>query len=145
MKKQKGFTLIELLVVIAIIAILAAVVLVSLGNARQDARDSSRRADINSIMTAMELYANNNAGAYPATGVCAANGVIATASPGTVCAGSPLADATTTYISSLPTDPGTTNYTWSGNAAGYTLTATLENPPAGITQFVCSAGACADQ
>lgn len=65
MSKQKGFTLIELLVVIAIIAILAAVVLVALGNARRDANDSSRKADMNSIMTATELYKNANNGNAP--------------------------------------------------------------------------------
>lgn len=60
MLKQKGFTLIELLVVIAIIAILAAVVLVALGNARNQATDSSEHAFSNSVMTACELFLTNN-------------------------------------------------------------------------------------
>jgi prepilin-type N-terminal cleavage/methylation domain-containing protein len=66
MKKlmQKGFTLIELLVVIAIIGILSAVVLVSLNSARAKSRDARRLSDLRQIMTALEIYYNDN-GAYP--------------------------------------------------------------------------------
>ncbi|MBX4188046.1 MAG: prepilin-type N-terminal cleavage/methylation domain-containing protein [Candidatus Doudnabacteria bacterium] len=68
MKKfmQKGFTLIELLVVIAIIGILSAVVLVSLNSARAKSRDARRLADVRQVMTALELYYNDN-GQYPTT------------------------------------------------------------------------------
>jgi type II secretion system protein G len=64
---QKGFTLIELLVVIAIIGILSAVVLVSLNSARAKSRDARRLSDIRQIMTALEIYYNDN-GAYPDAG-----------------------------------------------------------------------------
>ncbi|HYC80068.1 MAG TPA: type II secretion system protein [Candidatus Binatia bacterium] len=62
--KEKGFTLIELLVVIAIIGILSAVVLVSLNSARAKSRDARRLSDLRQIMTALEIYYNDN-GAYP--------------------------------------------------------------------------------
>lgn len=65
--KSKGFTLIELLVVVAIIGILATVVLASLSSARESARDAKRLSDIKTIQTALEMYANDNSGRYPAT------------------------------------------------------------------------------
>ena len=65
-QKQKGFTLVELLVVIAIIAILVTLILVALSVARAKARDSERKTDIRAVQNALELYASENSGDYPA-------------------------------------------------------------------------------
>lgn len=71
-KSTAGFTLIELLVVIAIIGILSTLAVVSLGGARERARDSKRLADVRNVQTALEIYFTDNNG-YPAgvaSGAC---------------------------------------------------------------------------
>jgi prepilin-type N-terminal cleavage/methylation domain-containing protein len=65
-KSPRGFTLIELLVVIAIIGLLSSIVVASLQSARSKARDAVRLSDMHTIRTALELYANNHNGQYPA-------------------------------------------------------------------------------
>lgn len=105
---KKGFTLIELLVVIAIIGILAAVVLVSLNSARQKSRDARRLADVRQIMTALEIYYNDNGG-YPAHETRSINGINVQVPDDA--AGSP---AFSTYLSQYPSYPLPSN---DGNCA----------------------------
>jgi len=62
--RKKAFTLVELLVVVAIIGILATLAVVALQQARQNARDSKRMADMKQLHTALELFANEY-GRYP--------------------------------------------------------------------------------
>ncbi len=88
-RNSRGFTLIELLVVIAIIGVLAAVVLVSLNSARGKSRDAKRVADVRQIMTALELFYNDN-GRYP---------VVSAGNTPTPADGAP---AFSTYLSTYP-------------------------------------------
>lgn len=111
-KKHQGFTLIELLVVIAIIGILASIVLVSMGGARQSARNSVRKSDMRQIVSAQELYFNAN------------DAFLTSATWPT---------AISTFMIKTPLDPGTGTYVWVNNTADATkfcAYATLENPTA---------------
>ncbi|MBM2820418.1 MAG: hypothetical protein HW405_178 [Candidatus Berkelbacteria bacterium] len=62
---RKSFTLIEMLVVVSIIAILATIVIVAVQRSSLNARDGRREADVKSIQTALEQYANAHYGNYP--------------------------------------------------------------------------------
>ncbi len=71
-KDHSGFTLIELLVVIAIIGILAGIVLISLNDAREKARDSRRIGVLRQAQVALESYFDDHgeyfAGSSPPPG-----------------------------------------------------------------------------
>jgi prepilin-type N-terminal cleavage/methylation domain-containing protein len=54
--KEQGFTLIELLVVIAIIALLASIIIVSLQDARDRAKNSKKNQMVVQYINALELY-----------------------------------------------------------------------------------------
>ncbi|MBT5016049.1 type II secretion system protein [Candidatus Peregrinibacteria bacterium] len=64
MKTRKGFTLIELLIVITIIGILAVALVPRISSGPARARDVQRKADLQQLATAMELYYADN-GEYP--------------------------------------------------------------------------------
>ncbi|MBU6414896.1 prepilin-type N-terminal cleavage/methylation domain-containing protein [Patescibacteria group bacterium] len=116
-KKYAGFTLIELLAVIAIIGLLAAAILASLNAARARSRDARRKADLNQIRVAVELYVATN-GTLPGSsgpGNCNnAGGCNSTDAqpwiPGLI----------QQYISAIPVDPSnsaTYRYRYRPNAA----------------------------
>jgi type IV pilus assembly protein PilA len=64
---KRGFTLLEILLVIGIIATLALVVVVALDPAKrfEDARNSRRLSDVQSILSAVQQYLVDNKGAIP--------------------------------------------------------------------------------
>lgn len=133
MKKHfSGFTLIELLVVIAIIGMLAAIVLASLGNAKERANVASRLESARALQAAIELYFADN-GLYPST--CSGGATSCTSGQRWYSDGC-LADhssawipgLTPKYISVLPKDPATSNnttnnccYRYKSNGTDYKL------------------------
>lgn len=66
-RNPKGFTLIELLTVIAIIGILAAILIPVTGVVREKAKISKCTSNLRQIAVAMQLYANDHKGKFPAT------------------------------------------------------------------------------
>lgn len=92
-KNLRAFTLIELLIVVAIIGILAVALVPRITGSTMTARDAARKADLQQISTALEMYYNSN-GSYPGTPSTAQ--CVSSTTLGTTLA---------SYISSVPTDP----------------------------------------
>jgi len=127
--KNKGFTLIELLVVMAIIGMLSAISLFALNQARTQARDGSRKADLESIRSAFEIY-KADCDTYPPS--------ITTGS--SITGSSCTPSNSNVYLQSVPPDPLSGGYFYSpgtGNTT-YRLCATLENPGTAMSCTGCA-------
>ena len=117
---KKGFTLIELLVVVTIIALLTAIGMVTYASAQRRSRDGKRKADLETIRSALEMYRVDNVdGEYPDTNY------------------SGLSTALSGYINVMPLDPKTYNYEYDSGApfTTYCLCAYLES---GLGSTPCS-------
>jgi len=67
LKNQEGFTLIEMLVVVIILGILAMIIVPQISVSTDDARLNSLQTNLNSIRSAIEVYAAQHANRYPGT------------------------------------------------------------------------------
>lgn len=145
---QSGFTIVELLIVIIIIGILAGLVITQVLGANQQARDTDRKNDINSIATQLESYFAKSGG-YPALADIN-SGTWRTANSfnagdGAKALSDPMTNTVTTLAASVPAT-ATGNYAYVPGPAScvsptdntgaantgtfcnsYTLTALLEN------------------
>jgi prepilin-type N-terminal cleavage/methylation domain-containing protein len=106
--QNRGFTLLEILLVVAAIGILASIVIVAINPSKQlaETRNAQRRADVNTILSAVYQYAIDNEGRLPFTSTGTLTEVCATGANS--CSGlvdlSTLTDAET-YLISVPVDP----------------------------------------
>ena len=128
--KKNGFTLIDLLVVISIIGVLISVSFVGFAQARKASRDSKRRADLEQIRSALEIY-RNDCKTYPS--FLAQGGTLMGAE--TLCQGN-------VYMQQIPQDPLGSGYNYSYNRTGpnsYVLCSFLETGGGGD---VSGCGSC---
>ena len=124
--KTRGFTLIELLVVISIIGILLGLSIFGLQGARESSRDAKRKADIETIRSALELF-RADCGHYPGS----SGNPSFLASPLVGDDSSTKCDSSNVYLNLVPTDPtgGGKLYRYSpagSPASTYELCAALE-------------------
>lgn len=129
-KLRYGFTLIEILLVIGIVAILASIVIAAINPGKQlaDARNTTRRSDVQTFLNALYQYAIDYNGNFPpalftgATGVCTSGTQACSSYTWQICNNtkSPSAPCKTTgkgdladlknsllpkYLTSVPSDP----------------------------------------
>jgi general secretion pathway protein G len=133
---KKGFTFIELLVVIAIMVILTAISLFALQGARESARDTRRKSDLEVIRSGLELY-RADCNSYPAS--ISFGGSLTGNPPPASCSNSNI------YISKVPSDPSSgRNYSYVSVPpyTTYNLCASLEQGGGSVTGCGSCGQAC---
>lgn len=124
-RTSAGFTLIELLIVMVIIAILAGYGLNSFNSSQIKARDAQRKADLTSIVSALEIFYNDK-GYYP-SGTSMIQGCGSSESACTW-GGSFEGTNNTLYMAELPKDPsGGQTYYYLSDGTEFRVFARLEN------------------
>jgi prepilin-type N-terminal cleavage/methylation domain-containing protein len=67
-RKEGGFTIIEVLIVLAIAGLIMLIVFLAVPALQRNSRNTQRKNDISSILSAVNEYVDNNQCSYPATG-----------------------------------------------------------------------------
>lgn len=118
---KKGFTLIELLVVISIIGILIGLSIFGLQGARTSSRDARRKADLEQIRSALEIFKSDCDKYYVGASLPASLIGISGSPYGSSCL------PANRYIEQMPVDavPGR-SYAYISDGTTYTLCASLE-------------------
>lgn len=124
--KYSAFTLIEVLIVIALIAILAAITIIAINPQQnfQDARNTQRSADVNTILNAITQFSARQGNLI--TDLDGGNGLPDCTTPGAANIGTGTGNANLvgelvpTYVVSIPIDPQGTGET----DTGYTVCTT---------------------
>lgn len=137
---KKGYTLVELMVAISIIALLFAAGVASYTKASQRSRDAKRKADIEQLRSALEMYRTDNS-SYPST-AGAWQDIPTTLDTALVSNYMPALpvdpQSGISYMYQSPIDAGTTTYcltafmevtSGSGSCTGYST------PPVGTTSY----------
>ncbi len=128
---KKSFTLIEILVAATIIGVLFGVASVSYNSLTKSSRDAKRKADLEQIRAALEMYRSNDVNSsYPTAGTCSA---LATA-----------LSAPTNYLPTFPSDPKASFYSYGcvSSSSNYTLGAHFEATTPGCSAPPSCTGGC---
>lgn len=125
---KKGFTLLEVLLVVAIIAILAGIILLAINPNKQlgDSRNTTRRADVNTLINAIYQYSIDHNGSLP-TAITTTEYYICQKDAVSCSGYANLSELTTNskYLVSLPVDPSLS--IGATSSAGYTVRKTSDN------------------
>ena len=135
LRAAKGFTLIELLVVIAIIGILVTVVTINLGSSRKKARRTQIAATAKEVITAANIYIEDN----PDTGV---GSDISAANLSSITTLGSNASSGKAYISSGITYNADSSFTFSLTNSGCTITVSSSNIPSPSNTTDFSGNSC---
>lgn len=128
-----SFTFVEILVVATIIALLATSGIITYSSLTKSSRDAKRKADLEQIRAALEMYRSNN-GSYPTITInCSSSGGIS--------------DSNNVYLYKIPKDPKCPTYSYSYSVSfssfDYTLGAYLESGGPGCpTTYSCGSQNC---
>lgn len=103
--KRSGFTLVEILIVVVILGILAAIVIPQFTDASTQAKNSSLRADLQTVRSQIELYKVQHGGDLPGNEIAADTTFVEAMIGTTNAAGSKAGSNFGPYLQAIPANP----------------------------------------